>query len=133
MGIGPREGSVSVYAVVETGGKQYRVTKGQSLLVERLDGAQGETIELSRVLLVADGDNMTVGQPTVPGARVVATVSTEREKAPKIIVFKYKRKVRYRRKRGHRQIHTRLFIRDIVTGRAEAAPETPAEEKGDGA
>ena len=121
-----------MYAVVQTGGKQYRVTKGQSLLVERLDGVKGDTIELDRVLLVADGDTMIVGQPTVEGARVIATLSNE-EKSPKIIVFKYKRKVRYRRKKGHRQIHTRLFIRDIVTGRegesageSEAVAATPA-------
>jgi large subunit ribosomal protein L21 len=114
-----------VYAVVETGGKQYRVTKGQSLLVERLEGTKGDTVELDRVLLVADGDSLQVGQPTVPGAKIVATYSNE-EKGEKIIVFKYKSKVRYRRKKGHRQNYTRLFIRDILTGQSEAAREAVA-------
>src|SRR5438132_13930734 len=93
---GSGEGTDIVYAVVETGGKQYRVAKGQTLLVERLDGERGQQIELDRVLLVADGENMTVGQPIVPGARIVATIGGD-ERAKKIIVFKYKRKTRYRR------------------------------------
>lgn len=109
-----------MYAVVETGGKQYRVTKGESLLVERLGVAKGETVELDRVLLVGNDGDVIVGQPTIPGARVVATVNGD-EKGNKIIVFKYKRKVRYRRKRGHRQLHTRLLVQDILTGQESAA------------
>ena len=104
-----------MYAIVATGGKQYRVERGQRLEVERLAAEPGSQIDLSDVLLVADGEQVTVGQPTVPGARVVAEVLGER-KGKKIIVFKYKAKVRYRRKTGHRQKLSRLLVRDIVTG-----------------
>jgi large subunit ribosomal protein L21 len=104
-----------VYAIVATGGKQYRVERGQRLEVERLAAEPGSQIDLSDVLLVADGERVTVGQPTVPGARVVAEVLGE-FKGKKIIVFKYKAKVRYRRKTGHRQKLSRLLVRDIVTG-----------------
>jgi len=103
-----------VYAIVATGGKQYRVEPGQRLEIEKLDAAGGSQIELGEVLLVADGDNVTVGQPTVPGARVVADVVGE-VKGRKIIIFKYKNKVRYRRKTGHRQRYSRVVVRDIVT------------------
>jgi large subunit ribosomal protein L21 len=102
-----------VYAIVATGGKQYRVEPGQRLEVETIAGEPGSQIELGEVLLVADGENVTVGQPTVPGARVVAELLGE-AKGKKIIVFKYKNKVRYRRKTGHRQKYSRLMVRDIV-------------------
>ena len=102
-----------IYAVVETGGKQYKVSPGQTIDVERLDVAEGDTVELDKVLLIADGDKVTVGQPAVEGAKVVATSQGE-GKGEKIIVFKYKSKVRYRRKKGHRQLYTRLLIDKIV-------------------
>lgn len=102
-----------IYAVVETGGKQYKVTPGQAIDVERLDVAEGDTVELDKVLLIADGDKVTVGQPAVEGAKVVATSQGD-GKGEKIIVFKYKSKVRYRRKKGHRQLYTRLLIDKIV-------------------
>jgi len=102
-----------VYAVVETGGKQYKVSAGETVDVEKLPYEVGEKIELDRVLLVADGNEVQVGQPTVEGAKVLATV-TDHLKGPKIIVFKYKPKERYRRKKGHRQSHTRLTIDEIV-------------------
>ncbi len=102
-----------IYAIVETGGKQYRVTPGQAIDVERLDAAEGDTVELDKVLLIADGDRVTVGQPTVDGAKVVATSQGE-GKGEKIIVFKFKSKVRYRRKKGHRQLYTRLMVDKIV-------------------
>ena len=104
---------MKIYAVIETGGKQYKVTPGQTIDVERLEVAEGKTIELDRVLLVADGDKVRVGTPTVDGAKVVATSQGE-GKGKKIIVFKYKPKVRYRRKTGHRQLYTRLVIDKIV-------------------
>jgi large subunit ribosomal protein L21 len=104
-----------VYAIVATGGKQYRVEQGQRLEVERLAAEPGSTVELPEVLLVADGERVTVGQPTVPGARVVAEVLGE-VKGKKLVVFKYKAKVRYRRKTGHRQRLSRLVVRDIVAG-----------------
>jgi len=102
-----------VYAVVETGGKQYKVGAGDTVDVEKLPFEVGEKIELDRVLLVADGNEVQVGQPTVEGAKVLATV-TDHLKGPKIIVFKYKPKERYRRKKGHRQSYTRLTIDEIV-------------------
>jgi large subunit ribosomal protein L21 len=106
-------GGKKVYAVVETGGKQYRVSAGETVEVEKLPFEVGEQIELDRVLLVADGGQVHVGQPTVEGARVLATV-TDHAKGPKIIVFKYKPKERYRRKKGHRQGYTRLTIDEII-------------------
>ncbi|MBI2954690.1 MAG: 50S ribosomal protein L21 [Chloroflexi bacterium] len=106
-----------MYAVVETGGKQYKVTKGQVIDVERLEAEPGRTIELDRVLLVSMDDKTDVGNPTVPEAKVIARVVGE-EKGDKIIVFKYKPKTRYRRKTGHRQTYTRLAIEDIIPGRA---------------
>jgi large subunit ribosomal protein L21 len=102
-----------MYAVVETGGKQYKVAPGDTLQVELLPAEVGATIELDRVLLVGDGDAVQLGQPTVTGARVVAEVVAH-EKGDKIIVFRYKRKVRYRRKTGHRQRLTRLLVKDIA-------------------
>ena len=92
---------------------------GQTIDVERLDVAEGGVIDLDRVLLIADGDKVTVGMPTIEGARVVATSQGD-GKAKKIIVFKYKPKVRYQKKTGHRQLYTRLSIDKIVGSEAEA-------------
>lgn len=102
-----------MYAVVESGGKQYKVSVGETVEVESLPFGVGERIELDRVLLVADGNEVHVGQPTVPGAKVLATV-TDHIKSPKVIVFKYMPKERYRRKKGHRQGYTRLTIDEII-------------------
>ena len=102
-----------MYAVIETGGKQYKVAPDETLQVELLPVEVGSTVELDRVLLIADGDSVDVGQPTVAGARVVAEVVAQ-EKGEKIIVFRYKRKVRYRRKTGHRQHLTRLLVKEIA-------------------
>ena len=101
------------YAIVETGGKQYKVSPGETIEVERLPVEEGSTVELDRVLLVADGDKVSVGRPTVEGTKVIAQVLGE-GKGEKIIVFKYKPKVHYRRKKGHRQIYTTLAIKQIV-------------------
>lgn len=101
------------YAVVETGGKQYRVSVGDKVDVESLPFKEGEPVELDRVLLVADGEQVKVGQPTVPGAKVKATVVAN-DRGKKIVVFKYKPKVRYRRRLGHRQDFTRLEINEII-------------------
>ena len=113
-------GGDQIYAIIETGGKQYRVTPGQTIDVERLDVAQGNTVDLDRVLLIADGDQVTVGTPTVAGAKVVAACQGE-VKGDKIIVFRYKPKVRYHRKTGHRQLYTRLTIDKIVAPGAKKA------------
>jgi large subunit ribosomal protein L21 len=103
-----------MYAVIQTGGKQYTVRPGDTLTVEKLDGEAGSAVELTEVLMVADGDRVTVGTPTVSGARVVAEV-VEHAKGKKVVVFKYKPKVRYRRRKGHRQQFTRLSVKEIVT------------------
>ena len=112
-----------IYAIIETGGKQYRVTPGQTIDVERLDVAEGSSVELDKVLLIAQGEKVTVGNPTVGGAKVVATSRGE-ARGKKVIVFKYKPKVRYRKKTGHRQAYTRLTIDKIVEpGAAQGEPE----------
>lgn len=105
----------AIYAVVESGGKQHKVRPGHTVHVERLDAEEGATVELDKVLLIAEEDKVTLGKPTVQGAKVIATVLSE-EKAEKVKVFKYKPKVRYRRNKGHRQLYTRLAIKEIVTG-----------------
>jgi large subunit ribosomal protein L21 len=101
-----------MYAVLETGGRQYKVKPGDVLQVEKLAAEPGETVTLDRVLLLADGDSVAVGTPVVDGATVLAEVVDQR-RGPKIIVFKYKAKVRYRRKTGHRQSLTTLRIKEI--------------------
>ena len=103
----------ALYAVVRTGGKQYRVQEGRPVTIERLPGEAGATIELNDVLLLADGDNITIGAPTVDGARVVGTIS-EQGRAKKILVFHYKNKTRARKKNGHRQQFTTLMIDDVL-------------------
>jgi large subunit ribosomal protein L21 len=115
----------TIYAVIETGGKQYKVSPGQTIDVERLEVAEGKTVDLDRVLLIGDGKKFTVGTPTVDGAKVVATSQGE-GRGDKVIVFKYKPKVRYRKKTGHRQLYTRLVIDEIVgPGVAKAKPAKP--------
>jgi large subunit ribosomal protein L21 len=102
-----------VYAVVEREGKQFKVSEGQSVEVDKLPYAVGERVELDRVLLVSDDTGVKVGQPTIEGAKVLATV-THQGKRRKIFVFKYRPKERYRRRAGHRQPFTRLRIDEIV-------------------
>jgi large subunit ribosomal protein L21 len=101
-----------MYAVIRTGGKQYRVEVGNAVEVEKLDGEVGSTVTLDDVLLVADGDNVQVGQPTVSGASVVAKI-TGQYRGNKIMVFRYRPKKRIRVRRGHRQYLTRLQIESI--------------------
>lgn len=101
-----------MYAVIKTGGKQYRVEEGATIRVEKLDGEQGKKIEFTDVLLVADGDNVKVGAPHVPGAKVTAEIVAQ-EKGPKLVVFKFRRRKAYRRKTGHRQPYTALKITGI--------------------
>jgi len=101
-----------MYAIVETGGKQYKVQPGQTIHVERLPALPGDSVTLDRVLMVADGEDVTVGRPTIEGATVQATVVGE-GKARKVIIYKYLPRHRYRRKKGHRQRFTRLKIDSI--------------------
>jgi large subunit ribosomal protein L21 len=104
-----------MYAVVETGGKQYRVAPGETVEVELLDELRGDTVELGRVLLLGGDGATTVGRPYVEGAKVLAEVLGE-FKGDKLVVYKFHAKVRYRRKTGHRQRYTRLRITDIQQG-----------------
>ncbi len=101
-----------LYAIVRTGGKQYRVAEKTVLAVEKLDVADGETVELTDVLMVADGDNVRVGTPTVAGAKVTATV-VETFKGRKVHGYTYKPTKGVQRHYGHRQWHTRLRIEKI--------------------
>ena len=102
-----------MYAIVRlAGGKQHRAEVGRFIDVERLPQNVDETVELNDVLLVGDGDSTVIGQPTVDGATVSATVIAQ-YRAPKILVFKYRQRTKYRRMRGHRQYYTRLRIDDI--------------------
>ena len=101
-----------MYAVIETGGKQYKVSEGDVIFIEKLDIAEGETVTFDKVLVVADGDTVNFGAPTVAGATVTAKVEKQ-GKAKKIYVFKMKRKKNYRRKKGHRQPFTKVTIEKI--------------------
>ena len=103
---------MTTYAIVNTGGKQYRVQPGDTIRVESLSGDEGDLVELEDVRMVSDGGEVTLGSPTVDGAKVTAEI-LGRGKAKKIIVFKYKAKTRYRKKNGHRQHYTELRITDI--------------------
>ena len=115
-----------MYAVIKSGGKQYRAEEGRALKVERLPGEVGDTIEVGEVLLMDDGSSVTVGTPTISGARVLGTIA-EQGRAPKIIVFKYKAKTRYRKKTGHRQHFTRVVVDDILLPGQEPKPKQAPE------
>ncbi|QEK12035.1 50S ribosomal protein L21 [Crassaminicella thermophila] len=101
-----------MYAIIETGGKQYRVQEGDTLFVEKIEANEGETVEFDKVLALSKEGKLSVGAPVVDGAKVSATV-LENGKAPKIIVFKYKAKKDYRKKQGHRQPYTKIKIEKI--------------------
>jgi large subunit ribosomal protein L21 len=102
-----------VYAIIQTGGKQYRVAPGDVLRVERLPGERGDEVMLDQVLLVTDGVAIQVGQPLVPNA-TVRTQIMRQGKGKKILVFKKKRRKNYRRKQGHRQLFTALQVQEII-------------------
>ncbi len=102
-----------MYAVIETGGKQYRVAAGDTIEVERLRAEAGSQIEIDRVLMVAGDTGVAIGTPVVTGARVVATV-TEHLRGPKLTIFKFKAKKRYRKHAGHKQSYTRVKVDEIV-------------------
>lgn len=102
-----------MYAVIETGGKQYRVQEGDVVFVEKLPTVEGEKVEFSNVMLVSKDDDIVVGKPYVEGAKVEGTI-LQQGKAKKIVVFKYKAKKNYKRKQGHRQPYTKVKIDSIV-------------------
>jgi len=120
------------YAIIENGGKQYKAVEGETIEVDRMLLDVGKKVNLKDVLLVVDGKEISVGTPKVSGAKVTATV-VDQFKAPKIIVFKYKSRQRYRVKQGHRQQYTRLLIEEIVSKKTakkeEAKPEAKPEAK----
>ena len=123
-----------MYAVVKTGGKQYRVAKDDKILVERLEGEAGSSIQLDNVMMVVDGDKVTVGTPQVAGASVAAEV-VEQTRGPKIIIFRRKRRKNHRRTQGHRQDLTLLKITGIsadgkkpAAAKKAAAPKAEAEK-----
>ena len=101
-----------MYAVVNTGGKQYKVQKGETLRIEKIPGEVGSSVAFDKVLMVADGENIRVGQPILENVVVQAQI-VEQDKAKKILIFKYKRRKRYRRKNGHRQPFTAIRIDGI--------------------
>ncbi|MDD5289101.1 MAG: 50S ribosomal protein L21 [Dehalococcoidales bacterium] len=120
-----------MYAIIETGGKQYRVTQGQTVDVDNMNVIDGDAVELDKVLVIGSDKGTTFGAPTVEGAKVIAT-SKGTVRGDKIIVFKYKAKVRYRKKTGHHQLFTRLAIDKIeAPGVAQEEP-VKKEEAGSG-
>ena len=127
-----------MYAVLKTGGKQYKVSENDVIIVERLSGESGAKIKLDKVLMIGEGDNTTVGTPTIGGALVAAEI-LEHKRGDKITVFKKKRRKNYRRTMGHRQELTVLRITDILAAgekkpaakkaKAESKTNTPKETK----
>jgi large subunit ribosomal protein L21 len=101
-----------MYAIVHTGGKQYKLMEGETLRLEKLAGDVGSEVTFDRVMMVSDGENLTLGQPLLENVSVRGHI-VEQGKAKKIIVFKYKRRKRYRRKQGHRQLFTSVKIDKI--------------------
>jgi large subunit ribosomal protein L21 len=115
-----------MYAVVETGGRQYRVSPGDTIDVEKLPGDVGDTVTLSNVLLLGSGAETTIGTPQLPEARVEAQIVAQK-RGEKIIIFKHKRRKGYRRKQGHRQSLTSLKIMEIHTEEVASAPVSETE------
>ncbi|MFC1662757.1 50S ribosomal protein L21 [Patescibacteria group bacterium] len=102
-----------MFAIIKTGGKQYKVEKGQVLAVEKLPKKEGAEVVFNKVLLISDKDNVTIGQPNITGAKVTGKLE-QQTKAKKVIVRKYKNKTRYRRKQGHRQKLSKVKITAIT-------------------
>ncbi len=105
------------YAVIQTGGKQYRVAPGDVITIEKLDGEPGSSLAFDEVLLTSQGGTVQIGSPTLDGVSVTAEIVQQR-RAPKILVFKKKRRKKYRRRQGHRQYETRVRVSEIRTGAA---------------
>ncbi len=104
-----------MYAVIQTGGKQYRVAEGSTLKVEKIDAEEGANVELDRVLMVADGDDVKVGAPYVEGGKVTATVKGHgRDK--KVMIVKFRRRKHHMKRQGHRQAYTELEVTGINAG-----------------
>jgi large subunit ribosomal protein L21 len=110
-----------MYAVIQTGGKQYRVSPGDLITIEKLEGAAGDRVEIASVLMVGEGSQVAVGQPQLGQARVVGTI-VRQERGPKILIYKHKRRKGYQKRQGHRQWQTLLRVSEIVTGAASDQP-----------
>ena len=117
-----------MYALVKTGGKQYRVSKNDTILVERIDAEEGAEVILYDIVMLGDGDKVTIGNPRVDGAAVSATV-VRQTRGPKIIIFRRKRRKNHRRTQGHRQDLTLLKINDIAEDAKKLAPAKPIAKK----
>jgi large subunit ribosomal protein L21 len=114
-----------MYAVIKTGGKQYRVVAGEKLKVEKLAADVGATVTLDKVLMVTDGDNVTIGSPIIAGATVSATVVSH-GRADKVMIFKFRRRKHYRKTQGHRQSYTEIQIGAISASGTAAKPAKAA-------
>lgn len=103
-----------MYAVIETGGKQYRVQPGDTVVVETLPGESGDAIEFNRVLLISDDESVAVGRPVIEGARVTGQIVEQQVLGEKLTVYKFKRRKNYRKRNGHRQQYTAVKIERVV-------------------
>ncbi len=103
-----------MYAIVETGGNQYKVAKGNLIRVEKIEGEVGKKVELDRVLLIKGKDGIKLGTPTLTGAKVVGKIRSQ-DRGEKIVILKFKRRKKYRRKQGHRQYYTLIEIEKIIS------------------
>ena len=121
-------GKIAMYALVKTGGKQYRVSKDDTILVERIVAEEGAEVILNDIVMLGDGDKVTIGTPMVDGAAVSATVLRQ-TRGPKIIIFRRKRRKNHRRTQGHRQDLTLLKINDIAEDVKKLAPAKPIAKK----
>ena len=108
-----------MYAVIRTGGKQYRAAVGETIQVEKLEGNVGQTLQIDEVLLLAQDEAVTVGRPFVAGAKITAEIIAQ-GRTPKVVIYKFRRRKKYRRKTGHRQMFTSLKITGITSPAAEA-------------
>jgi large subunit ribosomal protein L21 len=124
-GAGKKENKM--YAVIKTGGKQYRVAANDKILIEKLDGAAGDQVTFEHVLMVANGADVHIGAPVVVGATVVGEIAAQ-EKAETVYIFKKRRRKHYRRRNGHRQLLTSVTITDILTAGAKPAAKAKAEK-----
>ena len=103
-----------MYAVIETGGKQYRVQPGDTVVVETLPGESGDAVEFNRVLLISDDESVAVGRPVIDGARVTGQIVEQQVLGEKLTVYKFKRRKNYRKRNGHRQPYTAVKIESVV-------------------
>ncbi len=117
-----------MYAVIKTGGKQYRVAANDKISIEKLDGATGDQVTFTDVLMVGNGGSVEIGAPFVAGATVVAEIAKQ-EKSDTVYIFKKRRRKHYRRRNGHRQLLTSVTITEILTGGAKPSAAKPKAEK----